>query len=93
MTSVSYFDLKNGDGQLYHVFMLGIFAGLKDSCIILSNREAGLGRYDVVIIPKDPAQDFAYLFELKVVLKAQLLEETAHKAIEQIKAIFDSHKK
>lgn len=65
----SYFDTQGKTKeQIYHVFVLGLIAGLADHFLIRSNREAGEGRYDVVIIPKDPAKA-GIIFEFKALEK------------------------
>ena len=48
-----------------------------------SNRESGLGRYDVIIEPKNK-NNRGYILEFKVVKDEKDLENTAKKAIEQI---------
>ncbi len=51
---MSYHDkAKNVQESFIHGLMLGIVAGLKDNYQIKSNRESGLGRYDVALFPKD----------------------------------------
>ncbi len=52
LNSASYFDLANENG--YHMLMMGLLfgtAGYGDPC---SNREAGLGRYDIQLMPVRP---------------------------------------
>ena len=39
--------------QIFHVFILGLVVGLRDYYHIHSNQESGLGRFDVIFIPKD----------------------------------------
>ena len=48
-----------------------------------SNRESGLGRYDVIIEPKNK-NNRGYILEFKVVKDEKDLENTAKEAIEQI---------
>jgi len=55
--TVSYFDSKNDAEQIYHVYTLGLLAILSDDYIIKSNRESGDGRYDIVLIPRNIAQN------------------------------------
>ena len=38
--------------RFYHGFVLGILVELRESYEVLSNRESGLGRYDVMLIPR-----------------------------------------
>ncbi len=71
--------------RFYHGFVLGLIADAKLDYIITSNRESGLGRYDVVMEPKKES-DFAYVFEFKVRDPASeaTLEETVRNALRQM---------
>lgn len=71
--------------RFYHGFVLGLIADLSDRYEILSNRESGLGRYDVMIVPLKKEQN-AYIFEFKVRRsgKEKNLEETVRNALKQI---------
>jgi hypothetical protein len=54
MQTGSYFDFNsNTPEQIFHIFVLGLVAGLRDKYIISSNKESGIGKYDVLFIPKD----------------------------------------
>jgi hypothetical protein len=50
--------------SFHHGFMLGLFVQIGSDYIIESNKEFGLGRPDIVIIPKDNKK-LAYIFEFK----------------------------
>ena len=54
--------------------------------MVTSNRESGFGRYDVMLEPKDPAQDRAFILEFKVFnsRREKSLEDTVASALEQI---------
>ncbi len=52
--------------RFYHGFVLGLLVDLRDRYIVTSNRESGFGRYDVMLEPRDPAKDDAFIFEFKV---------------------------
>ena len=53
-TSMSYFDAGREEPErFYHGFVLGILVALKETHEVRSNRESGLGRYDLMVIPKD----------------------------------------
>ena len=41
---------------MYQAFVLGMVVHLRDQFFVRSNRESGLGRYDVALIPRAPAQ-------------------------------------
>ena len=97
--SFSYFDTAEKDAEkVYHAFVLGLLLGLSDTHEVKSNRESGLGRYDVMLIPKgfpeenqhrkhtlDPTQ-LGIVIEFKKVnaLKKETLEEAAEAALQQI---------
>ena len=84
MASGSYFDFnKNTSEQIFHSFMLGLVVGLKENYIIQSNQESGLGRLDVVFIPKDNKRD-GILLEFKIGDKDKLVQR-AQEALQQIK--------
>ena len=72
--------------RFYHGFVLGLLVELKSRYILTSNRESGLGRYDVIMEPKDGKGD-AYVFEFKVKDpdSETTLEETVQSALAQIK--------
>ena len=54
--------------------------------IITSNRESGFGRYDVVIEPKNPAENDAIIIEFKVHDEddEETLQDTVQAALAQI---------
>ena len=85
MQSGSYFDFNsNTSEQIFHVFILGLVVGLRDRYNIHLNKESGLGRLDVICIPKDK-EERAILLEFKVSDAAELLIEKAKEALLQIK--------
>ena len=52
--SLSYFDVSGEEPErVYHGFVLGMLVTLNNTHYVLSNRESGYGRYDVMVIPKD----------------------------------------
>jgi hypothetical protein len=65
LSSVSVFDVPSEDSEkIYHGFILGMLIGLKDRYEVKSNRESGLGRYDFMLIPKNPS-DSGVVMEFK----------------------------
>ena len=72
--------------RFYHGFVLGLIVDLGGRYLITSNRESGLGRYDVMLEPTDKTEK-AYIFEFKVrqASKEKSLEETVENALNQIK--------
>ncbi|WP_114910329.1 AAA family ATPase [Cardinium endosymbiont of Sogatella furcifera] len=83
--SVSYFDTKASSTSegFYHGFVLGMLASLGITHYIRSNRESGLGRYDLLLIPKKEGLK-ALLLEFKQVRKEEELESGAKLALNQI---------
>ena len=83
--SSSYFDVKGDEPEkFYHGFVMGLIVSLSDSHIIHSNKESGLGRYDVLLIPKDKTRS-GIILEFKVAKPDADLQESAEEALEQIK--------
>ena len=71
LSTFSYFDTGKRPSldqpeRFYHGFVLGLIVDLQDRYIITSNRESGLGRYDVMLEPKKPQEDDAIILEFKV---------------------------
>ena len=86
----SYFDTSAGSGdsepeKFYHGFVLGLVVDLASRYTLISNRESGFGRYDVMLEPKDEKDD-AIIIEFKVrnPRKETSLEETVEVALAQI---------
>ena len=63
--TLSYHDTGGDEPErVYHVFLLGMLMDLKQTYHIRSNRESGYGRYDIMIIPKEPGHP-GFVFEFK----------------------------
>jgi hypothetical protein len=77
--NISYYDTVE---LFYHGFVLGILSGLKDYRV-KSNREAGNGRTDIVIIPLDTKKPVV-IIELKRALKMSEMSAGCDKALTQI---------
>ena len=72
----------------YHGMMLGLCAALRSRYHIRSNRESGLGRFDIMLLPKAKAlSGFIYEFKFTKDERVDLdqLAETALKQIEEKK--------
>jgi hypothetical protein len=86
LNSMSMFDLPSDEPEKsYHLFVLGLLVTLQDSYDVVSNRESGYGRYDIMLVPKDVSKR-GIVIEFKRVEKKESLETAAAKALEQIKA-------
>jgi len=72
----------NEPERVYHAFLLGLLVDLRGSYQVLSNRESGFGRYDIIMIPEDTDQP-GFVFEFKRI-KQQTPEATAALALQQI---------
>ncbi|MCD7735525.1 MAG: ATP-binding protein, partial [Lachnospiraceae bacterium] len=91
LATFSFFDTgKKPSGEaeperFYHGFVLGLLVDLADRYRMLSNRESGFGRYDVML---EPVQDQgkAILLEFKVFdpQRETSLDDTAKEALRQI---------
>ena len=87
---------KSEPERFYHGFVLGLMVDMSDRYIVKSNRESGLGRYDIMIYPKesgkgetakgDAAKGDAIVIEFKVKSKKKEsdLEQTVEAALRQI---------
>ncbi len=83
----SYMDVgENTAENFYHAFVLGMLVGLKDSYYVNSNRESGIGRYDIMLEPKDKNGN-SFIMEFKIYKedKEKTIEETIENAKKQIK--------
>ena len=90
LQTFSYFDTGKGPlgdepERFYHGFVLGLLVDLGGKYVITSNRESGLGRYDVMLEPKNK-EDNAYILEFKTYDKddEEGLQDTVQAALEQI---------
>jgi hypothetical protein len=82
-SSFSYHDVDGKEPEkFYHGFVLGLLVCLRDKYRITSNREAGLGRYDLMLEPNDKSQR-GIIFEFKTVDTTQ--RQTFASVIERAK--------
>lgn len=94
--TISVHDTAHNPEAFYHGFMLGLAAGLDQKQYELkSNRESGVGRYDIAIIPKDILKP-AIILEIKSIVLPKatkrklpevldlLLKKESQKALKQI---------
>lgn len=85
LSAASYYDFERESN--YHTFLLGLISSLRDTHQLLSNRESGEGRPDLVLIPMNVANPLAIIFELKRAEPGQALgvyEKMAIDAMVQI---------
>ncbi len=70
--------------RFYHGFILGLIVELADRYVVTSNRESGLGRYDVMLEPRNTTDD-AVILEFKVQDENEKeLSDTVQEALWQI---------
>ena len=81
LKSTSYMDGKNEN--FYHGLFLEMSFYLDNKYSVKSNREAGLGRYDVLIEPINK-KERAFILEFKVTDSEKNLEKFSKEALEQI---------
>ena len=68
LATFSYFDTGNkaseytGPERFYHGFVLGLMVELSDRYAMISNRESGFGRYDVMLEPEHQPIEGLLLF-------------------------------
>lgn len=82
----SFMDVgENTAENFYHAFVLGMLVALRDSYYVNSNRESGLGRYDIMLEPKDKS-GICFIMEFKVLetKEENSIEETIQNAKNQI---------
>ena len=77
---------KKSQENAYHMLLLGLTAGLRGTHSVRSNKESGLGRYDLEITPNDPKQ-LGIILELKATDNPLKLEKEASIALAQIKKL------
>ena len=83
-TSMSSYDLSSTEPEKsYHLFVLGLMVALSDLYEVRSNKESGLGRYDITLIPRVNNKP-GIVMEFKVLRKGETLETAAQRVLEQI---------
>ena len=79
---------KKTPENFYHGFVLGLMVDQIENYLIISNRESGYGRYDIMLEPIDKSNEKlpGIVIEFKVInpKKETTLEDTVEAALEQI---------
>lgn len=87
MYTISYYDTNQGHfaENFYHGLVLGLLASTRDEYQLLSNRESGRGRYDIMLIPRQQEAK-AIIIEFKVQKESEepTLRHTVEAALNQI---------
>jgi len=82
LSTISSFDTTNE--AFYHGMMLGLCAVLSINYQVYSNRESGLGRFDIMLLPRKKELP-GFIFEFKYTKEeSDGLEALADEALEQI---------
>lgn len=83
VNTLSYYDTSGRDPEkVYQAFLLGLLAGMSDF-EVSSNREAGFGRYDIMLRPKN-GKGQAIVMELKRLRPKETVEKALASALQQI---------
>ena len=86
LESMSTYDPQGRQAEkYYHIFCLGLFVKLKNKYLVKSEMESGLGRSDVILIPKDKTKR-GIIIEFKKVDEdeKETLETATETALKQI---------
>lgn len=82
INSISFMD--TGNESFYHGMMLGLCSVLSIQYQVKSNRESGLGRFDLMLIPRE-ASIPGFIFEIKFAKEDRMdLDTLAEEALRQI---------
>ena len=101
LQTISHHDVAKQPEAFYHGLMIGLTASLnKTKYSVKSNKESGLGRYDILIIPSD-LQQLGIIIELKNVkfdekpkdLEKILAQEAKHALVQIDSKHYDSELK
>lgn len=79
---MSFYDVAKIE-KIYHCFILGLMIHLEGKYEISSNKESGLGRYDIAIKPINKNLR-GFILEFKVADSEETLEVKANEALKQI---------
>ena len=86
LETLSFYDVnKKNEEAVYHAFLLGILISLNNYEVI-SNRETGLGRVDIILLHKEDRDRVAIIMELKTIdeFEEETKEMALKKALKQI---------
>jgi hypothetical protein len=81
--SMSFFDMGPEPEKVYHAFVMGLLLWLSPEYQVISNRESGYGRYDILIIPEEKDK-LGFIIEFKKVRRNETVESAVESALKQI---------
>ena len=85
ISSSSFHDIPADESEkVYHMFMLGMLVMMDIKYEVRSNRESGIGRYDIALYPRDKSNS-GIIFEFKQAGSAENMKKAAKDALQQIK--------
>ena len=64
----SYFDTNTEPERVYQAYVLGLLGIMGDEYVIKSNKESGLGRYDILLLPRNN-NNYGIIIEIKQLKK------------------------
>lgn len=83
----SYYDVSSNDKEkVFHIYLLGVLQGRLEEYLVKSNKESGMGRYDICLNPMDKRNP-GVIFEIKKVPEnsnTQQIEQELDDAMSQI---------
>lgn len=80
----SYYDIHENDKErTFHVYCLAVLKGKLEGYNVFSNKESGLGRYDIALFPIDPRHP-GVIIELKKYDPQMVIEDQLNEALAQI---------
>jgi hypothetical protein len=84
--TLSFYDVSKKVESVYHAFLLGLLVNLRDYEVI-SNREAGYGRVDIIVLHKSDKSKAAIIMELKIIdeFEEETKKRALNSAVNQIK--------
>lgn len=85
LDSLSFRDVVGKKAEnFYHGFVAGIIASIRDTHWVDSNKESGLGLYDIILTPKDACHSVSLILEFKHAKTANMLKRKAKQAVNQM---------
>ena len=81
---VSMYDLAKQPEAVFHAFVLGLLANLREVYEIRSNAESGYGRADILMIPKTGRYPTGYIIEFKSIGQKEDIKQACSRALAQI---------
>jgi hypothetical protein len=89
VSALSFHDVPGLEGDtrpieaVYQAFIIGLLLHLEPTHRVVSNREAGYGRADVLVFPKQPGP--GVVLELKVITRRDTRETAMQRALSQLR--------